>query len=92
MCLAVSAALPWRARARATRRLLGSPGSRAARSPAHTALAADRLSGLFLVIAFGAAVPVSLAFASWAAGRNEQAGAGRRGLGASTRWRSARSR
>jgi hydrogenase-4 component B len=28
--------------------------------------AADRLSGLFLVIAFGAAVPVSLALASWA--------------------------
>jgi hydrogenase-4 component B len=31
-------------------------------------LAADRLSGLFLVIAFGAAAAVSLAFASWAAG------------------------
>jgi hydrogenase-4 component B len=30
-------------------------------------LAADRLSGLFLVMAFGAAVPVSVAFASWAA-------------------------
>ena len=43
-------------------------------------LAADRLSGLFLVIAFGAAVPVSLAFASWAA---RPAPAGRRGLGAS---------
>ncbi len=42
--------------------------------------AADRLSGLFLVIAFGAAVPVSLAFASWAAGPT---GPGRRGLGAS---------
>jgi hydrogenase-4 component B len=44
-----------------------------------TGLAADRLSGLFLVIAFGAAVPVSLAFASWAA----QGRSGRRGLGAS---------
>jgi hydrogenase-4 component B len=43
-----------------------------------TTLAADRLSGLFLVIAFGAAAPVSLAFASWAAGRY---GTGRRGLG-----------
>jgi hydrogenase-4 component B len=42
-------------------------------------LAADRLSGLFLVIAFGAAVPVSLAFASWAG----EVRAGRRGLGAS---------
>jgi len=29
-------------------------------------LAADRLSGLFLALAFGAAVPVSVAFASWA--------------------------
>ena len=36
------------------------PGQRAA------ALAADRLSGLFLAMAFGAAVPVSVAFASWA--------------------------
>jgi len=42
-------------------------------------LAADRLSGLFLVIAFGAAVAVSLAFASWA--RSER-GPARRGLGA----------
>ena len=31
-------------------------------------LAVDRLSGLFLVTALGAAVPVSIAFASWAAG------------------------
>jgi hypothetical protein len=30
-------------------------------------LSADRLSGMFLVMAFGAAVPVSVAFASWAA-------------------------
>ena len=29
-------------------------------------LAVDRLSGLFLLMAFGAAVPVSVAFASWA--------------------------
>ena len=36
------------------------PGQQAA------GLAADRLSGLFLVLAFGAAVPVSVAFASWA--------------------------
>ena len=43
-------------------------------------LAADRLSGLFLVIAFGAAAAVSLAFASWAAGPGRP---GRRGLGAS---------
>jgi len=42
--------------------------------------AADRLSGLFLVIAFGAAFAVSLALASWAAG---PARPGRRGLGAS---------
>ena len=42
-------------------------------------LAADRLSGLFLVLAFGAAFAVSLAFASWAA----EGRPGRRGLGAS---------
>jgi hydrogenase-4 component B len=36
------------------------PGQRAA------ALAADQLSGLFLAMAFGAALPVSVAFASWA--------------------------
>jgi hydrogenase-4 component B len=36
------------------------PGQRAA------VLAADRLSGLFLAMAFGAALPVSVAFASWA--------------------------
>ncbi len=43
-------------------------------------LSADRLSGLFLAMALGAAVPISVAFASWAArpGTN-----GRRGLGAS---------
>ena len=51
-------------------------------------LSADRLSGLFLLIAFGAATLVSLAFASWAGqpGRPGRAGrdrAGRRGLGAS---------
>ena len=37
------------------------PGQQAA------GLAADRLSGLFLALTFGAAVPVSVAFASWAA-------------------------
>ena len=47
---------------------------------AASGLRADRLSGLFLIIAFGAAAAVSLAFASWAAG---PAGPGRRGLGAS---------
>ena len=36
------------------------PGQRAA------SLAADRLSGLFLAMAFGAALPISVAFASWA--------------------------
>ncbi len=36
------------------------PGQQAA------ALSADRLSGLFLALTFGAAVPVSVAFASWA--------------------------
>ncbi len=43
-------------------------------------LSADRLSGLFLAMALGAAVPISVAFASWATrpGTN-----GRRGLGAS---------
>jgi formate hydrogenlyase subunit 3/multisubunit Na+/H+ antiporter MnhD subunit len=42
--------------------------------------AADPLSGLFLVIAFGAAAAVSLALASWAAGPGRPP---RRGLGAS---------
>ncbi len=42
-------------------------------------LGADRLSGLFLVIAFAAGAAVSLAFASWAAGVAVPA---RRGLGA----------
>jgi hydrogenase-4 component B len=37
------------------------PGQQAA------ALGADRLSGMFLALTFGAAVPVSAAFASWAA-------------------------
>jgi hydrogenase-4 component B len=47
-------------------------------------LAADRLSGLFLVVAFGAATWVSLGFASWAGrSRSGQGGAARRGLGAS---------
>jgi hydrogenase-4 component B len=42
--------------------------------------AADPLSGLFLVIAFGAAAAVSLALASWAGGPGRP---GRRGLGTS---------
>jgi hydrogenase-4 component B len=41
-------------------------------------LSADRLSGLFLVIAFGAATWVSLGFANWA----RHGGTDRRGLGA----------
>ena len=36
------------------------PGQQAA------ALSADRLSGMFLALTFGAAVPVCVAFASWA--------------------------
>jgi hydrogenase-4 component B len=43
-------------------------------------LSADRLSGLFLAMALGSAVPVSIAFASWAA---RPGTIGRRGLGAS---------
>ena len=50
------------------------PGQQAA------ALAADRLSGMFLALTFGAAVPVSVAFASWAARPDP---ATRRSLGAS---------
>ena len=49
------------------------PGQQAA------ALSADRLSGMFLALTFGAAVPVSVAFASWAA----RAQSTRRWLGAS---------
>ncbi|MQA87831.1 MAG: NADH/ubiquinone/plastoquinone (complex I) [Streptosporangiales bacterium] len=51
-------------------------------------LAADPLSGLFLVVAFGAAVPVSLAFASWATSQPdagsgaEPGGVRRRGVAA----------
>jgi hydrogenase-4 component B len=50
------------------------PGQQAA------ALAADKLSGMFLALTFGVAVPVSVAFASWA---RRSKSAGRRGLGAS---------
>ena len=59
------------------RRLARRPASRASRRPA---LAADPLSGLFLAMAFGAAVPVSVAFASWA---RRQGPRPRPGLGAS---------
>jgi hydrogenase-4 component B len=45
------------------------PGSGPVPSPG-----ADRLSGMFLALAFGAAVPVSLAFASWAARPGAAAG------------------
>ncbi len=55
---------------------LGAPG---VLGPGTIGLAADQLSGLFLVIVFGAATAVSLAFASWAS----RARPGRRGLGAS---------
>jgi hydrogenase-4 component B len=44
-------------------------------------LSADRLSGLFLLIAFAAGTAISLAFASWAAGPD---GPDRRGLGAAS--------
>src|SRR6202034_1348660 len=44
------------------------PGQRAA------VLAADRLSGLFLAMAFGAALPVSVAFASWAVSNTARRG------------------
>ena len=47
--------------------------------PGTTAPAADPLSGLFLLIAFGAAVPISLALMSWAPGPR---GPRRRGLAA----------
>jgi hydrogenase-4 component B len=60
----------------------GRPSTASARQPVGFAvvpgLAADRLSGLFLVIAFAAAAAVSLAFASWAAGPD---GPARRWLG-----------
>jgi hydrogenase-4 component B len=46
--------------------------------PGTAGLVADRLSGLFLVIAFGAAAWVSLGFAGWA----HQGGTSRRGLAA----------
>ena len=59
------------------------PGQQAA------ALAADRLSGLFLALSFGAAVPVSVAFASWAARPGTVI---RAGWARVTRSRSARSR
>ena len=48
--------------------------------PGTVAPTADPLSGLFLVIAFGAAIPVSLALASWA---STAPAARRRGLAAS---------
>ena len=51
--------------------------------------AADPLSGLFLVLSFSAAVAVSLALASWAAGPDRPR---RRGLGTSYALASARSR
>ena len=44
-------------------------------------LAADRLSGLFLLLAFAAATAISLALTSWAAGPDR---AGGRGLGAAS--------
>ena len=50
------------------------PGQQAA------ALVADKLSGMFLALTFGAAVPVSVAFASWA---RRSKSAARRGLGGS---------
>ena len=55
------------------------PGQQAA------ALGADRLSGLFLALSFGAAVPVSVAFASWAARAAVHAAVARRQLRAGAR-------
>jgi len=72
------------------------PGQQAA------ALAADRLSGMFLALSFGAAVPVSVAFAGWARGDDPpeppaHGGAARPpyppgGSARATRWRWGRSR
>ena len=72
------------------------PGQQAA------ALAADRLSGMFLALTFGAAVPVSVAFASWARlvrgddppdpPRSGGLAPPAPGSARATRWRSARSR
>jgi formate hydrogenlyase subunit 3/multisubunit Na+/H+ antiporter MnhD subunit len=59
---------------------IGSSQTSASLFASTAGLAADQLSALFLVISFGAAVAVSLAFASWA---RSQAGPRRRGLGAS---------
>src|SRR5579875_1155097 len=75
-CLAVTGAGALAGRAVRVGGAAGAGGG----APATTAggLAADRLSGLFLLIAFGAATMVSLAFASWAA----HTGPVRRGLGA----------
>ena len=53
------------------------PGQQAA------GLAADRLSGMFLALAFGVAVPVSVAFASWGRGVRRVAPRGQHRLGAS---------
>jgi len=50
------------------------PGQQAA------ALSADRLSGLFLALTFGAAVPVSVAFASWVRGVRGEDPPGRGGF------------
>src|SRR6202453_4594204 len=71
---APSARPAWRrlagARRRAPQAGRGWAGWRAAPagSGQGSGLAVDKLSGLFLVMALGAAVPVSVAFASWAAG------------------------
>ena len=54
-------------------------------------LAADRLSGLFLALAFGAAVPVSVAFASWGGEPRGSPPGAITGSARATRWRSARS-
>jgi hydrogenase-4 component B len=71
-CLAVAggAALAGQTVALRVTRLLG---------PGTTGPAADPLSGLFLVIAFGAAVPISLALVSWS---TSPRGPRRRGLAA----------
>jgi hydrogenase-4 component B len=64
-CLAVAGGFALDGRA-VTLDLMGWLGSPLPGQPA-LGLAADRLSGLFLLLALGAAVPVSIAFADWAA-------------------------
>jgi formate hydrogenlyase subunit 3/multisubunit Na+/H+ antiporter MnhD subunit len=65
-CLAAAGALALAGRTVALN-VAGWLGQPAGTGQAAAGLAIDRLSGMFLVMALGAAVPVSAAFASWAA-------------------------